>query len=124
DAPPVRALAGLPRGAAPRVVEGLALLRHGLELPELLAGDQIERSRVTWIRTLPHLRRLRADDRDVAIDRRRAAPRVADSNRSVLTEGGDELAGGGIDLPDPAVRHENNRRRMRRIAGPVADPTL
>src|SRR5690606_13067557 len=75
ERPHVRARTVLP-AVAPGLVERLAGTRYRLEFPKLLAGPRAERAGVAG-RTLRHFTDGGADDRDVAIDRRRPAVRHA-----------------------------------------------
>src|SRR5690606_6528595 len=118
ERPHVRPGAVLPT-VAPRFVERLAGLRDGLKLPELLARANIERARVPG-RALRHLVDVRADHRDVAVDRRRAAVRYADVDAAAVAESGRGLAGRGVERVELGAGHEQNPRRVLRVAFPVA----
>src|SRR5690606_15682767 len=96
ERPHVRAAAALPT-VAPGLVVRLSGLRDGLELPKLLAGDDIEGARVAGIAVGHGFRARRADDRDVLVDRRRCAVTGAHGDAAVLAEARHGLARRGVD---------------------------
>ena len=118
-APHVRAAAAFPT-VAPRFVERLAGARHGLEFPELRTRAHIECARIAG-GALRHFAARRADDRDVLENRRRAAVGDADVHRAVGAEAGGRRARRRIDCDQVGAAHEQNARRQRAVAGPVAD---
>src|SRR6185503_59763 len=103
--PDVRVARGLPRIGAPRFVAGLALAGHGIEAPDLLARDRVERTHIAGRIAL--VREPIADaiskNHKVAIHdgRRRvgvvlaihlASQALGEIDDALLTEGGDGLA--------------------------------
>ena len=108
-------------------------LRDAPELPQLLAGDDVEGARITG-HVLRHLLSRGTDDRDVAVDRRRAAVRHdavprkfslrGRENRAVLSEARGRLTRRRVDRIQPVAAHEENARAVRRVAGPVAQAAL
>ena len=121
-APHVRPLAVLPAVGTPCLVVLLARLRNGLELPQLLAGHDIERARVAdGIPFLRVLCRRGADDGDVLVDGRDTAGADSDGHRTVLAEAFRRLACLRVDRPETIAGQEENARRQLAVAGPVPE---
>src|SRR5204863_7411278 len=94
--PHVDAGARAPAVLEPRVVPELAGQRHRVEIPEFLAGPDVERPGVAG-HAERDLASGGAEDRDVLIDRRDAVPRDADVDRAVAAEPAAQLTGGGVE---------------------------
>ena len=108
------------RVLAPGLVPRLSWLRHGPELPQLRTGDDVEGARVAG-RALRNLLRRRADDGDVAVDRRRAAVAHADGHGAIGAEAGSRLPGRGVDRHQAVAGHEQDARAVGCVTWPVAD---
>ncbi len=118
EAPHVRAAAVFP-AVAPRVVEPLARARNGLKFPELCARAHVEPARIAR-RSLRHLAARGADDRNVAIDRRRAAVRHPDVRHAVRAEAGCGRTGRRVDRNQVRAAHEQDARGQIAFTGPIA----
>src|SRR6185295_728319 len=94
-------------------------LRHGLELPKFGTGANVERARVAG-GTLRHFAAGGTDDRDILVERRRAAVRNADVDFAVGAEAGSGLAGGCVERNQVRAAHEQDPRSERAVAGPIA----
>ena len=94
-------------------------LWDGLELPQLRARAHVERARIAG-GPLRHFAARGADDRDVAIDRRRAAVADADVDVPSVPKPADGLAGCRIERHQVRAAHEQDTRRECAVAGPVA----
>ena len=105
-APDVHARAPLPAVVLPRVVAALAGARHGVKLPELLAGTRVVRRRVAG-RADRHLAHRRAQRNHVLEDDRHAVPSDGDVGDAVPAEAFGRLARGRVERHQP-------RRRVRR----------
>ena len=129
ERPHVGAGAILPAGVvvrfllAPGVMTRLSGLRDAPELPQLLAGDHVERARIAR-RSLRDLLRRGPDDRHVAIDRRRAAVSRSDDNAAVVAEAAHRHARLRVNGHQAVAGHEHDARRVRAVARPVAQATL
>jgi hypothetical protein len=73
-------------------VTHLARQRHRLELPQLPAGAQIERARISC-RSERHLAGVRAEHGDVLVDHRHAVPRHLYLDHAVAPEARGGLTG-------------------------------
>ena len=118
----------------PGVVAELARLRDGVEAPHLLAGEDVEGAHVSGRRhvalagrraqqeqVLEHLsRRLRLDARN---RRRVASEAFTQVDGALVAEGGDELAGAGVDRLQ-VVLHGEEQPAVRPVGAlPVVDAT-
>src|SRR5690606_33536742 len=72
--------------------------------------------------TLRQLADVRADDRGVAINHRRAAVRDADVDRTAVAELADTLAGLRVERDQARAAREQDARAALAVAGPVANP--
>src|SRR5688572_19006291 len=119
EAPHVRARSILP-AVTPRVVVLVARPRNGPELPQLLAGDDVERARIAR-RPLRDLTSGRADDGDVAINGWRSPVRNTNRDCAFLAEGVHERAARGVNRNQAVAAHEENARGASAVAWPPAD---
>src|SRR6185503_13637980 len=102
---------------------GLTRLGNRPELPQLFPGDDVERPRITG-HVLRHFLSRGADDRNVAVDRRRAAvphdavPRKfslrGHENRAVFSESRRWLAVSRVDRIQTIAAREENAWTVRR----------
>src|SRR5688572_33024308 len=103
---------------------GLSGSRHAPELPQFLARDDVEGTRISR-RSLGDLLGRGADDCDVAIDGRcSAVGNRANGNRSVFAEARRRLSGRCVDRVETVPTHEENPRAIGAIAWPVAHAAL
>ena len=118
--PHVHARAIPPSVIEPGVVTELAGQRHGVEVPQPLAGAHVERARIAGLGEI-HFAGRCAEDRDVLIDRRHAIPRHRDLDDALVAEVVRRCAGCGIERDELRPGGQQDARRETAVARPVGN---
>src|SRR5262249_31184860 len=96
-APDVHAASVFPTVIQPCFMTWFPGQRHRMEFPQLCAGTNIERTRISGITTLGNFVQKRSEDRDILIDEWHSAPRNLNIDRAVLPESGCCLSSDRVD---------------------------